>query len=233
MNLMQQASAELFEQIRLAHRLVEYFAIKGYVLDRNPGEVNIIYLEGAHYNGTPISDDPDKWNDRRIVLMFDKDNKPFIAINHAATTEPGRSATMSQAAAKRGGVARIKFGQFRAWRVGYHNQAKNGRTHPALVQRAELWVHRDRNRDGKRTGDPVTKASGINQHSTRPGYTRNSVGTWSEGCLVGWIWEQHMKFMELVQSDPRYLADPNYMFLTTIIDATEFHSAVPPLAPAG
>jgi hypothetical protein len=232
MSMLANLANDVFVQLRLAYRLVEYFALKGYTLDRNPGEVNIIYLEGANADGSPNNDAPDRWNDRRIVLMFDSQRQPFISLNIEATTEPGRSATMSQAAKKRGGVARIQIGQFQVWRVGFHNQAKNGKTHPALVQRGELWVHRDANQDGLRTGDTIRRASGINQHGTRPGYRGESVGTWSEGCLVARYFNDHLLFMDKVKQDPRYTADPAYLFRTTIIDATDLERAVPPLDPA-
>lgn len=204
----------------LAQRIVEYMARKGYSLARGRSEVNIVYIEGADADGRPNADRLDGWNDRRIVVVFEG-GKPVIVHNAEATTEPGLAATNSAGAARRGGVARVQFGQFAVWQVGYHNERRNGRLHPALVQRRPLKVHRDANRDGKRTGDALDFASGINQHSTRPNVLPARVDNWSEGCLVGRSWIEHEQFMALVKADPRYKADAGYFFHTAIIPARD------------
>lgn len=206
----------------LADRIIRHMESKKYHISRNPGEVNIVYLEGADADGKPNTDAPDGWNDRRIVIVFEMDgNLPVIVHNAQATTEPGVLATNSEGARRRGGVARVQFGQFAVWQVGYHNERRNGRLHPALVQRRPLKVHRDANRDGKRTGDALDFASGINQHSTRPNVLPARVDNWSEGCLVGRSWIEHEQFMALVKADPRYKADAGYFFHTAIIPARD------------
>ncbi len=207
----------------LAQRIVAYMEAKKYTVSRKPGHVNIVYLEGSNEDGTPNRDQIDGWNDRRIVILFDKDGKPQIVHNAAATTEPGYTATMSKAAEKRGGVARIQFGQFTAWRLFYHKYSTLGPRHPALVQVAPLKVHRDANKDGKRTGDALDWVQGLNQHGTSIlGNTPGNVGMWSEGCLVGQIWAQHLLFIELCKADPRYIADDQFIFTTTIIAGDDF-----------
>lgn len=204
----------------LADRIIRHMESKKYHIARNPGEVNIVYLEGANADGKPNADAPDGWNDRRIVIVF-QGGAPVIVHNAQATTEPGVLATNSEGARLRGGVARVQFGQFNIWQVGYHNERRNGRLHPALVQRRPLKVHRDANRDGKRTGDALDFASGINQHSTRPNVLPARVDNWSEGCLVGRSWIEHEQFMALVKADPRFKADAGYFFHTAIIPAKE------------
>ncbi|MGI9161184.1 MAG: hypothetical protein ACR2K1_15665 [Saprospiraceae bacterium] len=191
---------------------------KGYTIARNPGEVNIVYLEGANEDGAPNADLIDGWNDRRMVIVFDAQKTPVIAHNAQATTEPGLAATNSARAQQRGGVARIPFGQFAVWQMGFHKEI----SHPALVQRRNLKVHRDANRDGKRTGDALDWAIGINQHSTRPTANPQRVGTWSEGCLVGRSWILHLEFIELCRRDPRYIENPMFFFPTTIIAGDDF-----------
>ena len=210
--------------VSLADRIIRHMEAKKYHIARNPGEVNIVYLEGADADGKPNSDAPDGWNDRRIVIVF-QDGAFVIVHNAQATTEPGVLATNSEGARRRGGVARVQFGQFAVWQVGYHNERRNGRLHPALVQRRPLKVHRDANRDGKRTGDALDFASGINQHSTRPNVLPARVDNWSEGCLVGRSWIEHEQFMALVKADPRYKADAGYFFYTAIIPAKEVWGA--------
>lgn len=178
-------------------------------------------MEGICEDGTLNADLLDGWNDLRIVFLHDREGQAYIAHLAIATTEPGRSATFSTEARLRGGVARLAFGQHTAWRVGCHKTLD----HVALVQRAPLLVHRDQNRDGLRTRDNVTHATGINQHSTRKGFKGEQVGNWSEGCLVGWDWEQHLKFMALVMADPRYQKRKNFLFTTTLIDGSKLPPA--------
>jgi hypothetical protein len=205
----------------LAKRLLRYMRAKGYEIFTAPGELNIVYVEGMDVDGTQNVDAPDAWNDLRCVIDFVGDT-PRLLHCAVATTEPGRAGTMSADAAKRGGVARIAFGQYTAWRAGFHNTRKNGKNHPALVHVMPLPVHRDKNRDMKRPGDKIHIGYfGINQHSTRPGYFGGNVGTWSEGCLVGLLWDQHLEFMRLCKTDPRYLADPNFIFTSAVLPGNE------------
>ena len=218
---------------KLADKLVRYSLAKGYQIDRTPGAVNIIYLEGANADGTANADHIDGWNDRRLIVMFDLlTGLPFVALNATATTEPGLSATNNKEADKLGGVARIQFGQFRVWEMGYH---KSDKRHPALVQRAPLFVFRDRNKDGKRTGDLISSVTGLNQHSVLPasnGKAPDNVGNHSAGCLVGLFWSLHLTFIDLCQNHPEYVeakkaADRagkrcSHKFYTTIINGDEF-----------
>ena len=207
----------------LAKRLLRYMRAKGYEIFTEPGHLNIIYCEGMNPDGTKNVDAPDVWNDLRCMIDF-VGEEPRLLHCAVATTEPGRSATFSADAAKRKGVARIAFGQYRAWRLGFHNTRKNGKNHPALVQVVPLPVHRDRNRDMKRTGDNIRLGYfGINQHTTRPGYTGGNVGTFSEGCLVGLLWNEHAEFIRLCRTDPRYVQDltGGFVFTSVILPGDE------------
>lgn len=206
-----------------ANYLVDYFEYMGYTLDREPGMVNIVYVEGLNFDWSINPDKPDLWNDRRLVLMFDSNGSPYIAINHKATTEPGLAATISKKAKNLGGVARIAFGQQTAWKVGFH---KNNPEHPAMVQCAPVAVFRDLNKDGKRPGDILTTATGINQHGTRSGFNSLMVGLYSEGCLVGWNWSNHLAFMRLVDKDPRIQGGKNHTFRTTTLAGDEYVGSV-------
>ncbi len=207
-----------------ASDILAYMRAKGYEVLTSPGHFNIVYVEGMNPDGTLNSDKLDGWNDLRLVIDHTADGEPFLKINHIATTEPGAAATFSPEAAKRGGVARIAFGQYTAWRLGYHKQAQNGKHHPALVQCRPVAVHRDKNRDGKRTGDKVHVGMfGINQHSTRPGMAGDLVGKFSEGCLVGRMWTEHVEqFIPLLKTDPRFVADPDFVFTSTVIAGDDF-----------
>ena len=203
-------------------KVLEYMRRKGYMVDTEPGCLNIVYLEGINSDFTPNRDEFDGWNDLSLIIDHDADGVPKILFSAVCTTEPGRASTMAPAAAMMGGVARIAFGQYRAWRVGYHKRSRLLDTHPALVQCAEVPVHRDVNRDGKRTGDPMGTGYGINQHGTKQLYSGKSVGAWSAGCLVRRLWSDHETFMGFVKTDLRYQDDTRYIFYTTVIAGDDF-----------
>jgi len=200
----------------LAARITAYMMAHRYRYSTVPGHTNIVYLEGSNADGTPNANERDRWNDRRLVITFQNLN-PVIVHNAQATTEPGWAATMSAGALQRGGVARVLLGQYRdQFVMGFH---KHRADHPALRQHGTINVTRDANRDGKRAGDPIKQATGINQHGTRPGWSGKLVGMWSEGCLVGLHWDEHMAFMRILQTDPRYVRNRIFLWDTTIIDA--------------
>lgn len=207
-------------------KIVSYMRHEGYTIFDKPGELNIVYVEGATETGEDNADEWDRFNDRRIVFRFETldapyrfDLMPVILHNSECTTEPGKSPTFSLAALKRGGIFRIAFGQYlECWKMGFH---KSNPSHPALVQikGAKIFGYRDRNRDGKRTGDPISIGSGINQHGTKPGFVGQIVGFFSEGCLVARYWSDHLEFMRIVSMDSRYKSDPNFKFTATVIAA--------------
>jgi hypothetical protein len=195
--------------IDLAKRIAQYMSENRYHISTEPGEINIVYLEGVDPDGTPNEDRLNEWNDLRIVLTFQFGN-PVILGKFIATTEPGRKYTMQPMNPL--GAARIAFGQYKAWRVGFHG---NSEPHEALVQVASISVCRDFNKDGLRTGDKVQIGLfGINQHW---GYDMKNVDAASAGCLVGQSRQSHRQFMEHCKADPRYRIDRNYVFRTTII----------------
>ena len=142
----------------LAHLVVAAMERKGYQVDRGPGELNIVYVEGMNSDGTPNADEANKWNDLRLLIRFEG-GAPKIVGEWAATTEPGRYYTDHPVNPL--GAARIEFGQYKAWQVGIHHES-----HEALVQTGgEVTVCRDLNKDGQRTGDKrQTGEFGINQH---------------------------------------------------------------------
>lgn len=206
-------------------RILTYMRLKNYHMATGAGEVNIVYVEGCDPDGRPNADALDRWNDLRIVIVHDGNGTPQMMLCEPATTEPGYAPTHSAAARKRGGVARIAFGQYAAWKVGFH---KYQCEHPALVQVCSIPIHRDANRDGLRTGDPVSSGLfGINQHGTRPNWKGDIVANWSEGCSVGRDWVRHLYFVGLCKADPRYQADPEYIFRSTWIDGSDLERACP------
>lgn len=199
-------------------KLTNYIQSKDCKVFTNVNEYNIVYIEGMNLDGSLNNDQFNLWNDLRIVYSF-INNEPKLDFIQVATTEPGKKGTDDS----KKGVARIAFGQYNSWKIGFHKQSTNGKNHPALVQCNPVSVFRDVNKDGKRTGDKVDIGIfGINQHSTRPGYIGNTVENWSEGCLVGKNWDDHLKFIQLVKTDSRYVSNNDFIFTTTIIAGDEF-----------
>jgi peptidoglycan hydrolase-like protein with peptidoglycan-binding domain len=200
----------------LASRIVKYMQLQNLWFARLPGFLNICYVEGVNKDGSLNANELNKFNDRRIVFTVEA-GKPHALLNVEATTEPGRTFTLNPINPK--GAARIAFGQYKAWRVGIHRPKPTSAGHEALVQVSTITVHRDLNKDGKRTGDAIDVGSGfgINQHSGHNANV-NDIGRTSAGCLVGRSHEAHKEFMRLVKTDPRFKkASTGYTFVTTVI----------------
>lgn len=208
-------------QTKLAMRICKYMTQKGYWIARAPGFYNIAYLEGADKDGTLNKDKFNEWNDRRIVFMINALGKPEIVHNVIGTTEPGKYYTDNPMNV--GGAARIAFGQYKAWTMGFH-QGKS--THPALVQVGFVRVHRDKNKDAKRTGDAIDIGTnfGVNQHMA---FNATVVGKWSAGCLVGQDKVSHLNFLKLLKTDPRFKLTASYKFVSVVIAGDDLLKQVP------
>jgi hypothetical protein len=208
----------------LAGRIIKYMQLKDYWIARPPGYLNIVYVEGMNTDGALNKDKPNEWNDLRLVIQI-KNGKPVIVGSWDATTEPGFFFTFHPM--NPAGAARIAFGQYKAWRVGTHT-AKKKSAHEALVQCDVITVHRDFNKDMKRTEDKTDVGSGfaVNQHqgfNMPPG----NIGKGSAGCLVGRTNKGHQEFMALAKTDPRYKeASHGYKFMTTVIAGDDLVNTV-------
>jgi putative peptidoglycan binding protein len=194
-----------------AARLVRAMQARGDFIARHPDCGNIVYVEGRDTNGQENDDAPNKFNDSRFVIRIGPGGVPEFRGSWEATTEPGRYYTINPMNVK--GAARIAFGQYKAWVVGTH-----ARNHEALVQAGDITVHRDLNKDYKRTGDKLDTGANfaVNQHW---GYDlpKNDIGRASAGCLVGRSKQGHRDFMKIVKSDPRYKASHGYRFMTSVL----------------
>lgn len=203
----------------LASRIIKYMIDKKYHIAVKPNEYNIVYVEGMNADGRENSDVTNHFNDRRIVIEI-VNGVPTILGNWEATTEPGTPWITDPMNSK--GAARIKFEQFKAWRVGWHNNQ-----YPALRQAKSITVHRDYNRDGSRVGDSLdTGIFYINQHHANNAPS-NKVGRWSAGCLVGRTKAGHEEFMKIIMSDRRYKLNKQYLFETTMIPGDDLQNKYP------
>jgi hypothetical protein len=202
----------------------------GHQIFTNPGEVNIIYVEGCDLDGKVNDDAMNVWNDVRLVYRVQQCGVVETLGKWLATTEPGRKYT--DAPMNPAGAFRIAFGQYKAWVVGDH------KGHEALVQMwsegkdlengfkvGQLKGFRDFNKDGFRTGDKtfIGTGWGVNQHG---GYDMKFVNGASAGCLVGQSMAGHREFMKIVKKDSRYVADGNYVFWTSILDGSKLETVV-------
>jgi hypothetical protein len=200
----------------LASKVIRCMQDKGYTIFNGANHYNIVYLEGVNEDGTPNNDASNEFNDRRLVIEI-KSNSPEIVGNWRGTTEPGYYYTYNPMNAK--GAARIAFGQYKAWVMGWHGTAS---PHEALVQEGGVvTVHRDFNQDLSRSGDSLdTGWFGINQHWGYD-YATNDVHNASAGCLLGQMWQGHQEFIDILKDDRRYRLNPNYIFYTTVIDGSQ------------
>lgn len=197
----------------LGSKIISCMLKQNYFISRGAYRYNIVYVEGANADGTPNSDTFNEWNDRRIVIEISGDT-PKIVGDWLATTEPGATYTFNPM--NPDGAFRIAFGQYRAWTFGLHGRTQ----YPALVQCGQVSGYRDKNQDGKRTGDPFVTGDnfGVNQHH---GWDMQWVDNASAGCLVGQSIAEHQDFMEILKGDRRYQVNTDYVFYTTIIPADQ------------
>jgi peptidoglycan hydrolase-like protein with peptidoglycan-binding domain len=205
----------------LPSRIVKYMLAKNYVVFTEPKEYNIVYVEGMNEDGSLNDDAPNQFNDRRIVIEI-VDGVPKIVNHWQATTEPGRHYTIMPMNPQ--GAARVQFGQYKAWSVGMHGTADR---HEALVQTAPITVCRDFNRDFKRIGDKLdTGLFYVNQHWGFD-FPQNDIRVASAGCLVGRRRQGHREFMAIIKQDRRYIANPGYVFYTTVIPGDDLVKMFP------
>lgn len=203
----------------LTEKLVDYMTAKGYKLFTANNRVNLVGLEGLSVNGTLNDDRPNVFNDSLGVLIF-TDGVPKLTL-FEGTTEPGSHYTQNRMNPL--GAARLQFGQYTAWKIGWHGNGGSG--HEALVQVAPVTVCRDNNADYARTGDRLDKGLfGLNIHW---GYNlpRENIQRASAGCQNVRDEGDFAAYMRLVKSDAEYqrlkAAGQDFMFTYTLIDASD------------
>jgi len=204
----------------LAGRIAAAFQRKGWWITRHPDCINIIYVEGLDPDGTTNNDEPNVFNDLRLLLRINRSGNPEISGSWVATSEPGTYFTKIRKLDPRG-AARIAFGQYKSWAVGMHPRGSPKVAHEALVQVKDVTVCRDLNEDFERSDDATfVGLFGINQHW---GYdkAKGDVGNASAGCLVGRLVVGHREFMSMVKADPRYGANRGFRFMTAVMPALD------------
>lgn len=201
----------------LAGRIVQAMQRAGHWICRHEQCLNIVYVEGMDREGEENENIPNQFNDTRFLIGI-SDGVPTVVAAWEGSTEPGRLFTEHPLDdAREKGAARVQFGQYYAWTLGFHHSDPN---HEALVQVGDITVCRDLNKDYQRNGDRVeTGVFGINQHW---GYDLpfTDMQNSGAGCLIGRTKAGHRQFMSQIKQDARYVASHGYRFTTTILPAS-------------
>jgi hypothetical protein len=204
-----------FSYNSFAEKIIVYMYSLGYDITEKEGEYNIVYIEGMNEDFSLNDNKPNYFNDLRLLISFIND-EPKIVEKWQATTEPGTYYTLNPMLP--GGAARICFGQYKAWRIGWHTV---GTPHEALIQVMPISITRDANKDYSRYKDAInTGYFGINQHHGYD-YPENNIAYASAGCLVGRTIKGHKEFINLLKKDKRYLLNKNYIFNTVILEGSK------------
>jgi hypothetical protein len=218
----------------IARRVLRYMKANGYWIAQHPNMINIVYLEGGDNKGQPNLDGDNEWNDRRLLIRIKPDGNPELLLNVRATTEPTIAYAQSQVRKNRRDrtepfAARIAFGQYKAWIMGFHHRFSPRKKQPALQQVLPVLLHRDKDASGTRTRDDIMSLGvfGINQHSTRLGVDFPNPGSWSEGCLVGKDFAKHLEFLAALKTDIRYVKNTDYRFMSIVIDTSRLKREQP------
>jgi hypothetical protein len=196
----------------LADKIIYYMKRQGYQVFTGQGNYNIVYIEGMNLDETPNDNEPNEFNDLRLVIEV-VDGKPRIVNRWEATTEPGILYTQNPQDFR--GAFRIQAGQYTAWQLDYH-WGSGGNPQEALIQVKPVSGYRDYYQSYKREGDVYTGFYDINQHHANDAPFDN-IGLYGAGCLVGRTKAGHEEFLEILKSDNRYQKNPDFVFTTTII----------------
>ncbi|ERN43196.1 cell Wall hydrolase [Rubidibacter lacunae KORDI 51-2] len=210
----------------LAEKVVACCEERDFPLDREPGEINIIGIEGMHPNGEFNLDQNDKWNDTVAILTF-REGKPHFNLLCKATTEPGYHYTHNTEIHE--GVARLDTGyHHNLWQVGQH------RGYEALAQKGNLArLVRDANRDYLRNDTTsYERLRGINLHTTKPGLASpDTIGKWSAGCVVIYSPKEFLQFMELVKGSSQFRRYSDFAFSFILIWSRWLEQTPRPIEP--
>jgi len=154
--------------------IIKVMTLKGYAIFENDTKpLNINYVGVRDTSGV------NSFND--LLIMFWKYKGNWSIFYRSATTDPGTY--WLENPMNPHGTAILKEDQYRgAWKLGLH-QGK----YEALVQRKEVTVIRDGNKDGildLDAGYEDTGFFGINHHRANAKNESVQVDKWSAGCQV-------------------------------------------------
>ena len=152
--------------------IIKAMTLKGYKVFENDNKpLNINYVGIRDTSGV------NKFND--WLVLFWKYKGQWSSFYRPATTDPGTYWLNNPMNVE--GTAILKEDQYRgAWKLGKH------KGYDALVQRKEVTVIRDGNKDGilDLAGYEETGFFGINHHRANAKNESTQVDKWSAGCQV-------------------------------------------------
>ena len=153
--------------------IIKVMTLKGYkVFESDKKPLNLNYIGIRDTSGV------NKFND--YLVLFWKYKGQWSSFYRPATTDPGTYWLNNPMNVE--GTAILKEGQHRgAWKLGKH------KGYEALVQRKEVTVIRDGNKDGildLDSGYEETGFFGINHHRANAKNESTQVDKWSAGCQV-------------------------------------------------
>lgn len=186
---------------------------RGFYLSRGVDAPNIVYIEGVNIDGVVNKNYINHWNDIRTHLIIEHNGKAYFKNIWEATVNSGQYYTNFPM--NPGGAANIKIPlQAWAWKIGRH--ITSSANQDALIQVRPVPVLRDKNKDGRSSGDKIEDwdVIGLNQHY---GYG-DTVGRWSAGCLVVVGESAQDEFMDTNRTHRSYKIDPGYLFGTIVLD---------------
>lgn len=185
-----------------------------YEIYERPYELNIVGVRTDSFV-------PNTFND--WIITFYKDGSGnWIANKYSATTDPGTYWLQNPMAQQ--GTAILKKGQYKnAYQVGTHNWNKQPPSrHTALVQKGNLNVIRDYDRDNKLSYDSMRITTGnnfgINIHRSGLSGETGRVDRYSAGCQVFSNAQDFAEFMDLAQKHKDLYGND---FTYTLLDERE------------
>jgi hypothetical protein len=191
--------------------ILETLKRKGYKIFTRPYELNIIGIRND-------SVEPNKFDDTINVLFKDKNGK-WQGYIFPATTDPGTYWLKNPSNVS--GTALLKEGQYiDAYQIGLHQKS-----YQALVQRGEVTVIRDYDRDAFldfKNGVEEKGFFGINIH--RAGLSDTTkVDKWSAGCQVIQYSGDFDIFMALAERHSNLYGNK---FTYTLIDKRSYNRSI-------
>ena len=188
-------------------QIIDVMYAKNYRVFKNVRgyDLNIIGIRSNDTTSNSFND----W----LSIFYNYDNR-FVQFNFPCTTDPGTFYRNNPLNDK--GTAVIVPNQFRSlWKTGKH------RNYEALVQKNEIKVYRDNNKDDKLDFENIESGFfGINLHRAHKEFILNDVNKFSAGCQV--VQDPlHFDFIMLLCSKAKELYGDGFTY--TLLEENDFN----------
>jgi hypothetical protein len=184
---------------------------KGFVFfEKGQFNVNLIGIRAKNRKAGKFDD--------FICAIYKNEKNEWVIHSWSATTDAGTYWLKNPMNIK--GTALLVPNQYRnCWQIGLHKG-----THAALVQKAEVSVYRDNDKDFILDFDSAKidiGMFGINIHSVAPLKEAKVNDKWSAGCQVFANDKDHKAFMQLVRKSAELYGN-NFSY--TLLEQSDFDS---------